>query len=46
MAKSLSFYHTKKEVSEKFLELFKDRHSSVLIIYSYEDNLHLSVKND
>ncbi len=45
-AELLSFRHVKKEVHEKFLELFKDRHSPVLTIYSYEDDLHLSAEND
>jgi len=45
-AESLSFRHIKKEVHKKFLELFKDGHSFASVIYSYEDDLHLSAEND
>ncbi len=31
---------------ERYLELFKDGHSPTLAMYSYEDELHLSTKND
>lgn len=45
-AESLSFQCVKSEVCEKYLELFKNRHSPVTAKYSYEDELHLFAEND
>ena len=45
-AESLSFRRVKEEVRERYLELFKDGHSPASAMYSYEDELHLSTKND
>ncbi len=42
----LSFQYVKDKVHEKYLELFKNGHSATLILYSYEDKLHLSIAND
>ncbi|CAG8585085.1 8400_t:CDS:2, partial [Funneliformis caledonium] len=40
---SLSFHHVNKEVHEKILELFKDGHSSISVMYTYKDTLYLNV---
>ncbi|CAB5365351.1 unnamed protein product [Rhizophagus irregularis] len=45
LAESLSFRHVKGEVKEQFLELFRNEHSPVSAIYSYEDKLHISAEN-
>ena len=45
-AEALSFRRVKDEVREKYLELFKDGHSAASALYSYEDELHLSVADD
>ncbi len=41
-AEALSFQHVKKEVRDKYLELFKDGHSPASALFAYEDKLHLS----
>ncbi|GBC16811.2 hypothetical protein GLOIN_2v1471620 [Rhizophagus irregularis DAOM 181602=DAOM 197198] len=46
LAESLSFHRFKGEVKEQFLELFRNGHSPVLAIYSYEDKLHISAENE
>ena len=45
-AELLSYCHVKEEIKERFLELFRDGHSSASAIYSYEDELHISAEND
>jgi len=42
----LSFRYVKDEVCKKYLKLFKDRHSAASALYSYENELHLSVADD
>ncbi|CAG8811969.1 18455_t:CDS:1, partial [Gigaspora margarita] len=34
------------KVCKKYLELFKDRHSLALAIYTYEDELYLNTNNE
>ena len=45
-AESLSFRHVKEEVHEKIVELFKDGHFPTSVLYTYEDELHLSTTNE
>ncbi|RGB43005.1 hypothetical protein C1646_750389 [Rhizophagus diaphanus] len=45
-AESLSFWHVKGEVRERFLELFKDGHSLASAIYTYEDEFHITAESD
>lgn len=44
LAESLSFWHIKEEVCERFLELFKDGYLSASAIYTYENELHITQK--
>ena len=45
-AESLSFRRVKGEVKEKFVELFKDRHSPASALFAYEDELYFNATND
>ncbi|CAG8836584.1 28514_t:CDS:2, partial [Gigaspora margarita] len=45
-AESLSFRHIRKEIRDKFLNLFNDGHSPASALHSHEDDLHLSAVND
>ncbi len=45
LIESLSFQYV-KEVHERYLELFKNEHSFISIIYFYKDELYLSIEND
>lgn len=45
-AKSLSFRRVKKEVNDKYLELFASGHSPATALHSYEDTLYLRASSD
>ena len=45
-AEALSFRRVKKEVREKYLELFKNGHSPASALHAYEDELHLNATNE
>ncbi len=45
-AEALSFWRVKEGVHEKYLKLFNNRHSPALALYTYEDELHISITNE
>ncbi|CAB4487735.1 unnamed protein product [Rhizophagus irregularis] len=45
-AESLSFRRVNEKVRERFLELFKDGHSSASAMYTHEDELYLSAADE
>jgi hypothetical protein len=45
-AEALSFRRVKREVHDRFIDLFKDGHSPASALYFYGDELHLSATNN